>query len=133
MLPAAIASLIEQFVATVDPHPNDLPAEVAKKHGAIALMGDLGGVWLLRPDGSIWEVGWDSDDLPQPLPEERRRMALAVGVERYPWLAALLPPPPENARPCSPCRGEGRIRLSTNRATSGLLCPECDALGWKAG
>jgi hypothetical protein len=133
MLPAAIASMIEHFVRAVDPHANDMPAEAAKKHGGVPLMGDLGGAWLLRPDGSIWEVEWDSDDPPRPLPEARRRMALAVGAERYPWLAVLLPSVPENARPCAPCKGEGRIRQSANRTSSGLLCSECDALGWKAG
>ena len=110
-----------------------MPAEIAKKHGAIPLMGDLGGAWLLRSDGTIWEIEWDSDEPPRPLPTERRRMALAAGAERYPWLAALLPAIHGSAKLCERCKGEGRIRLSANRSEPGILCADCDALGWIAG
>jgi hypothetical protein len=133
MLPAAIASMIEYLVKAVEPLPNDAPGAIARKHGAIALMGDIGGAWLLRPDGSIWEVQWDSNDPPRPLPEDRRRMALAVGSERHPWLAGLLPHVPTGARICVVCNGEGGIRTSADRRYAGFLCPECDALGWKVG
>jgi hypothetical protein len=135
MLPQGIASLIVQFVRDVSPHPDDVPANAARKHGAIALialMGDIGGAWLLRPDGSLWEIQWDSEEAPTPLPADRRTLALAAGASRYPWLSALLPAAPADAVPCKLCRGEGRIRPSADRSLFGFLCSECQALGWTA-
>jgi hypothetical protein len=130
-IPPTIASMVDDLVTGLEPLPNDLPAEVAKKHGAVALMGDIGGAWLLRSDGSLWEIEWDSEAPPKPLAEGRRTMALAVGAKRYPWLTALLPQVPVNAKICCTCRGEGQIRTSADRSDVGLLCTECEALGWK--
>ncbi len=134
MFPASISALIERILLETTPLPGDLPAETARRHGAIPLMGDLGGAWLLRPDGSLWEVAWDTDseNSPRPLRSERRIIALAVGARRYPWLSALLPTPPPDAQPCAACRGEGEIRISPNRMAGGVICGECQALGWRA-
>lgn len=130
MFPPQLTSLIETVARDVEPLADDMPGVIAKAHGAIALMGDIGGVWILRPDGAFLQVDWDSEKPPQPLAEPECTRAIAAGAERYPWLSTLLPGPPTNARACMACRGEGRIRLSADRTQAGILCGECNALGW---
>jgi hypothetical protein len=49
-------------------------------------------------------------------------LALHQGKERYPWLAALLPPRPIDARTCSVCSGTGRLPAPA-------IC-YCGGAGW---
>lgn len=98
--------------------------EEARGHGAIALMGTIGSIWMLRPDGTLWDADSDFGKPLTPLPEDSRTMALVWGVERYPWLAELLPARPSDALSCSDCSGTGRV------ASTPVLCPSCEGLGW---
>ena len=94
----------------------------AKSHGAIALLGTIGLIWGLRPDGSLWEFDSDSERPLARLPDEYSIMALVAGTERYPWLAELLPVRPANAIDCPICAGVGRFGIQ--------FCEPCRALGW---
>lgn len=102
--------------------------------GAIPLMGTIGAVWLLRPDGTFWDVDSDFGKPLARLPEELEIQALVAGTKRYPWLAELLPARPASAEDCRLCSGTGQVRPSnvTGRDEDGVLCPNCNALGWVA-
>jgi hypothetical protein len=101
--------------------------EEARGHDAIALMGSLGALWMLRADGTFWDVDADADKPLQPLPEALHTTALVAGAQRHPWLAELLPMKPPGARECETCGGRGMLSASR------IFCPHCDALGWKVG
>ncbi len=127
-LPTHISDRIREIVneatncgATID--------EEARTHGAVALLGTIGSIWLLRPDGTLWDVDADTGKPLMPLPPEQRTMAIVAGTERYPWLAELLPKRPSDAKACSNCRGQGVMR-PPGETTGGIFCSTCDALGW---
>ena len=105
----------------------------ARGHGAIALMGTIGAIWMLRPDGSLWDADEDFGEPLTPLPDELRTIALVAGVERFPWLAELLPVRPQDATDCSACAGRGVIvPVNSMPGSSGVFCPKCQALGWQS-
>ena len=122
ILPAHISERIREAVAggglgtSID--------EEARGHGAIALMGTIGSIWMLRPDGTLWDVDADWGKPLTPLSEECRIMAVVWGAERFPWLAELLPSRPSNAPDCSDCKGSGHV------GDLSVLCPQCEGLGW---
>jgi len=96
--------------------------EEARGHGAIALMGTIGSIWMLRPDGTLWDADADFGKPLTPLPQESHVMALVWGVERFPWLSELLPPRPSGVVTCTDCQGSGRLGQ--------VLCRRCRGLGW---
>jgi hypothetical protein len=98
--------------------------EEAVGHGAIALMGTLGSIFMLRPDGTFWDADADWGKPLAPLAEEWHMRALVWGVERFPWLAELLPSRPADAPSCADCGGTGHL------GNSPVLCATCDGLGW---
>jgi hypothetical protein len=123
-LPAHIAERIRQTVAAVTP---DLYIdEEARGHGAIALMGTLGAVWMLRPDGTFWTADADFGMPFEPLPTEWHIPALAYGLKRFAWLAELLPQRPADARDCPFCGGSRFL------GPYEVLCHPCNGLGWQA-
>jgi hypothetical protein len=69
-------------------------------------------VWLLRPDGTFWDVDDDFGRPLAPLPVEWHHAAIACGAERYPWLAELVPRRPTDAQPCATCAGQGKLRIA---------------------
>lgn len=127
MLPAHIVRRIEYIVEGKGGFPID---EEARQHGAIALMGTIGTIWMLRPDGTFWDADADWGKPLQPLEDRLHLMALAVGTERYPWLAELLPPRPADAIDCGSCGGSGSVGVGAPPG-GGFLCQACDALGWR--
>lgn len=129
-LPAHITARIRELVARRSSAGHHIDDEAAR-HGAIALMGTLGSLWMLRPDGSLWDVDVDTGKSLQPLAPELHVTALVAGVERYPWLAELLPSRPVDARDCSTCRGRGRIFAGDTSEDNFVYCPDCSALGWR--
>jgi hypothetical protein len=98
--------------------------EEARRHGAIALMGTIGAIWMLRPDGTLWDADSDSGKPLTRLPDGSWTLAVVWGAERFPWLAELLPPRPQDAVSCSDCAGRGRV------GSTPVLCPTCEGLGW---
>lgn len=125
MLPPPLAALVQAAFDARSPE-NDVPARYARRHGGIPLYGDMGGVLLLRPDGTIWEILLDAD-VATPVTADQRAHALATGIRRYPWLAELLPKIPAGATLCTDCHGEGELQLGTARP----FCGGCHALGWR--
>src|SRR5882672_6621964 len=101
-LPAHIADRIRSLVAAMSTDGAHVDNEAAR-YGGIPLMGTIGAVWLIRPDGSLWEVDDDSGRPLQPLPAELHLTAMVAGTERHDWLAELLPTRSQNAIDCAVC------------------------------
>ena len=131
-LPLHVAARVRQALADVDPAGTTIDQE-ARRHGAIPLMGTIGSIWMLRPDGTLWDADEDWGKPLQPLDERFHLMALAIGVERFPWLEELLPRRPPGAVACPECGGSGARRPageSSRPSGGGLLCERCNCLGW---
>jgi hypothetical protein len=104
----------------------------AARHGGIALMGTIGSVWLLRPDGTLWDVDDDFGRPLTPLPNELEAEALVWGTRRYAWLAELLPARPSDAVTCVACDGIGQPGNAPVPSPGYRpLCPDCRGLGWR--
>jgi hypothetical protein len=133
-LPEHIAKRVRETIAaaSIGKHPRHIDAEAAA-HGAIALIGTLGALWMLRPDGSLWNVDDDTGVPLTPLPEHEHTLAIVYGVERYPWLAEVLPQRPTEPTNCKRCGGRGAYPVeSTPRGGTTILCADCSGLGWVA-
>lgn len=129
VLPEHIAQRIQDIVARTSPDGGYIDNEAAR-YGGIALMRTLGAVWLLRPDGTLWEVDDDTGRPLLPLAPAWHHAAMVCGTERYAWLAELIPQRPEGAAPCAMCGGEGMLHVTDRREQGGILCPQCRARGW---
>lgn len=129
-LPKHIADRIHQVVATTRQVGGGNIDEEAAKYGGVALMGTLGCIWLLRPDGTLWEVDDDFGRPLAPLAPEWQWGAIRCGVERLPWLADALPRRPMGATDCPQCRGTGTF--PPERGSAGVLCDRCCSRGWLA-
>jgi hypothetical protein len=129
MLPEHISARIREIIAQGGGTPID---EEARSHGAIALMGTIGAIWMLRPDGTLWDADADFGKPLTPLSEEFHTIAVVEGTDRFPWLAELLPARPPGARDCTACSGRGFFETGYTEApfASRILCQTCHALGW---
>jgi hypothetical protein len=123
-LPSHISDRIRDAISSAGGGPID---KEARLHDAIALMGTIGAIWMLRADGSFWFADADSGTLLTPLPDQARTTALVAGSRRFPWLSELLPTRPVGAEPCPTCAGTGFLG---GGPTSGAFCARCSALGW---
>jgi hypothetical protein len=130
LLPGHISERIREVIVQGGGFPID---EEACDHGAIALMGTIGTIWMLRPDGTFWEADEDFGKPLAPLPRELETTAIVAGTERFPWLKELLPARPPDAADCSFCEGRGQF-VPTNAlpGSKGIFCSKCQALGWLA-
>jgi hypothetical protein len=124
VLPEHVAERIRSLVASTPTSGGHVDSEAAK-YGGIAVMGTLGATWLLRPDGTLWDVDDEWGRPIAPLSPEWHHAALLSGAERHPWLAELIPPRPADALPCATCNGRGRLG-----GGGGVFCPTCHARGW---
>ena len=120
-LPSEIANRVRACVDTQDLVPFLVDEEV-RKHGSLVLMGTIGEVWTLRPDGTFWR--FDEDMSPSPLPEELHIRALSWGKLNFPWLGVLIPSRPAGAADCSDCEGRGGF-------SNHPVCPSCNGTGWE--
>lgn len=129
-LPVEIAEQISAAIEALD-SSRGLPDRVGRELSAIPLLADIGGAVLLRADGVFLELEWDQETEvhPREVAEPSSTVPLVAGTERYPWLVALLPARPADARPCSACRGGGSIHTNISGR---IFCGECGALGWAA-
>jgi hypothetical protein len=130
VLPEHIAQRIREIVARTSTSGGHIDNEAAR-YGGVAVMGTIGAVWLLRPDGTVWEVDDDFGRPLAPLPPEWHHAAIARGAERYPWLAALVSSRPAGAIACATCFGDGRLRTAASPDEGGVFCPQCYARGWR--
>jgi hypothetical protein len=120
-LPAAILTRVRAAIADLDGSFDW--GRLGRQHDAIPLLLTIGTMIFLRSDGAFLE--YEGDPFPERLVRETTEvnpLALAWGVERYPWLEALIPPRPPNGRDCGTCGG--KVRLGS--------CPSCAGLGWVA-
>jgi hypothetical protein len=88
-------------------------------------MGTIGVIWVLRPDGTIWQFD-EFDQTLSRLPKEQETIALAYGARRHPWLEALLPARPAAAITCQSCQGRASFPVTVGE----VMCPSCSGLGW---
>jgi hypothetical protein len=120
-LPDHIAERVRAVVAATSTEGGHVDCEAAR-HGGVALMGTIGATWLLRPDGSIWDVDDEFGRPIAPLPSEWHHAAIRCGAQRHPWLAELIPARPPAATDCPTCKG---------RDDFPVICPDCFFRGWK--
>jgi len=130
-LPVHIAQQIRDVIARgnikgLPPYHID---NVARGNDAIALVGDIGGITMLRADGSFWEVDVDSGNPLAPLPDKHIHIALVYGAKKYPWLSELLPKRSKDSIDCAICSGGGM--LFPAGSIGGFCCPDCSGLGWR--
>ncbi len=97
----------------------------ARGHGCIALMGTIGCIWGLRPDGSLWQFDADFQLPLSRLLPELTLLALIAGSQRYAWLAPLVPARPDGSIDCPVCPGPTNPSLP-------VFCACCLGLGWVA-
>jgi hypothetical protein len=129
VVPEHVAARIRSLVACTPAEGGHIDNEAAR-YGGVALMGTIGAVWLLRPDGTLWDVDDDFGRPIFPLSPEWHHAALACGAERHPWLAELVPRRPADVRSCATCSGRGRLPAAGSSDPRGIFCPECHARGW---
>lgn len=123
-LPKSIKQKIESVVSN-KLESDRIIDEEARGYGAIALLGTLGEIWALRPDGSFWSI-FDEKSVMEPLEEKHIKMAIAVGIWRFPWLKSLLPEKSFDDVECPYCKGLGKIGDRANWS----LCYTCEAKGF---
>jgi hypothetical protein len=128
VLPSHIVERIASILATMETKGMHVDHEAAR-YGGIALMGTIGATWLLRPDGTFWDVDDDFGRPLTPLADKDHVSALAYGVKRYPWLAALLPERPASAVDCNACGARGWFP-SPPGGIGEIQCLTCEGLGW---
>jgi hypothetical protein len=130
-LPKHIVDLVRQQISRLDPKRDGRSHELGRLHEALPLYADVGGMVLLRSDGTFIEVAWGSETAPYEPKPHFVRIALVAGSERYPWLKDLLPSRPQSAVSCADCSGTGRISRSTEFGDLDTFCHCCEALGWR--
>ena len=85
----------------------------AREHGAIALMGTIGCIWGLRPDGSLWQ--FDADF-------EFAALAFAAGTDIF----------GANCRFATLCLA-GTVCPGPKNPMLPMFCAACLGLGWVTG
>jgi len=102
--------------------------DAARRHEALPLYADLGGILFLRPDGEVL-VG---QGVPGEVLEVETNRAWHITVrviaaEQYPDLRPLLPARPPGAVLCEVCGGSGKAVV----ASTDVTCGQCFGLGWE--
>jgi uncharacterized protein (TIGR02996 family) len=110
--------------------PGEEYRRLARRHDALPVYADMGGVILLRPDGEWLTLG-DDDDEPRTETDRGWRMiGLVYAAEFFPELRPLLPPRPADAGPCPGCGGRGLERWRLEGVSGITPCGGCFGLGW---
>jgi hypothetical protein len=128
MLAAELRAAIEKRLAEYLADGQDIwgVAAIAKKHNALPVYLDMGGILFLSPSGEILTLAHDDGDSVRPEESiEWRTIAAVVASEKFPELVSLRPQRPTSAIDCSACGGTGHVTRHN------LRCGECLSLGWK--
>ena len=128
-IPFDIEQRIEKTIAELSPRWWGHANYEGVTHHALPLMGTIGEVWMLRPDGTFWRSDVDAGLELEALPEEFHTLALVYGVGTFPRLQRLLPTRRSDAGDCSKCKGAGRF-LTSQASFGFMLCHACHGLGW---
>jgi hypothetical protein len=124
-----ILQVLKRFLAESLSDPMKL-REAAVQLQALPLLNDMGGCYLIRPDGEIVSFAWGS---PSDWAIERdsriRNIALFEGSKKYPELRTLAPVRPPSARDCPHCKGTGVDPIAAEHGLSNVKC-YCGGLGW---
>jgi hypothetical protein len=127
----AVESLIVALTGGFLPDPRDL-RQWAARHHALPVVFDMGGVFAIRPSGSVISFAWDRpDDLTEEHDERIRNLVFAEAAEIYAELKSLRPVRPATAVTCPGCRGNGRPTGVPDHITN-VGC-YCGGLGWIPG
>ena len=128
-----LRSVIEHLTTQWLSSPTDVElVEVVRTSGALPVYAGMGATLLLRPDGEILCFPCDSPGAPVPESDPVWRLiAVVVVAETYPELRPLLPVRPFETPDCQPCAGTGRFRIGESDRRSGVICGECNGLGWR--
>jgi uncharacterized protein (TIGR02996 family) len=104
--------------------------QLARRHNALPLYGDLGGMLLLRSGGELLSMAHDDEEPRIETCLGWRLIALTAGADFFPQLRPLLPPRPASAAPCQSCHGTGMAWQCLERDDGKTPCSDCWGLGW---
>ncbi|NTX11175.1 hypothetical protein HUA76_10280 [Myxococcus sp. CA056] len=96
--------------------------ELARELGGLPLYADMGGLVVLRPDGTVLTYDWE-DSKSEATDDVWKVVALTTSREKYPRLRELLPERTVSALDCAACTGTGSILRTAT-------CWKCLGLGW---
>jgi hypothetical protein len=128
---SAMADVVTSLITAL-PGATSIPERalaIARRHGALPVIWDIGGVVLLTPDAKVLDVGWDDRAPTENADPLARNRALFQGARRFPPLASFVPPRPADARTCPHCNGTG-TPIDIPAATRGNLICFCGGAGW---
>lgn len=96
----------------------------------LPLTFDMSGCFAIRANGEIVSFLFDNQhELRVETDPRIRNMALFQGSKRYPELAAMIPPKPDDAIECSRCDGTGIEKTTAKLGLENVVC-YCGGLGW---
>jgi hypothetical protein len=95
---------------------------VAILTGGLPVWSDMGGVLILKPDGSVLEYDKEEGTV-RPASERSHTLALVEAALKHPELRALGPERPPEAHTCPQCSGSGVVM-------GNVVCGVCMRTGW---
>ena len=124
----SIATAIRSCVAGLTGEDRWTSHDTARRHQALPLYADLGGVLFLRSDGEVLVgQGIVGEELEVEPNRAWHITVRVIAAEKYPELKPLLPERPPDAPTCDDCRGTGKVPV----AASHVICGGCFGLGWQ--
>jgi hypothetical protein len=124
-----IRVVLMRFLDDKGPDPMSV-RQAADALGALPVVSDMGGCFLLRPNGSIISIAWDKPADWRPEDDPRvRNLVLFAASQKYPELRELAPQRPSGAPDCPFCGGTGKHPMSAKRGLENVGC-YCGGLGW---
>jgi hypothetical protein len=129
-----LARRLEAYLARpADSAFGDVPE--AAQLGALPLMYDIWSLLLLRPDGTLFVIDVETDEV-REVPEGPERWAAIHAAARLdrdglPELRELLPERVAGVPDCTQCGGRGfEDWLTFDGGTNAVPCGGCGSLGW---
>jgi len=103
----------------------DWEREAAARTGGLPVYATMGGILVIRPDGTVVWMLDDSGTVEEVREEGWRLVALTHAVQKYPELKSLAPVRPAGATECKACGGRGWVLLES------VVCGDCSSTGWR--
>lgn len=114
---------IDDLVAAHDGH-KALLQRAARAVDGLPLYADMGGVLVLKTDGTLVEFDPETGKVSPLMDRNLRRLALIRAAEIGPEFECLRPIRSDAARTCIDCHGAGWV------VRPGVGCAKCMGLGW---